>query len=354
MSVIEIIDPSIDSRWDQFVKEHPFGWICHLSGWKYVLESSFKHLKGYYYAILNNSSGRFTAALPLFHVKSKLIGDRIVCMPFTTSCDPLVTQPEDLKAILDNIMKKKLSDDCYFEIRTLFASNNIADDNFAKTCSYVYHYLELNIDPRCLMDNFHRTCVKQRIRKAEKSDIICKKARTKTDLAEFYRIYRINRKRLGLPSMPFCFFNNLWNTFYPSDNLELLLAVKGERVVAGLMLFKFRDRISAEFSVHDNTYLKYSPSHCLLWEAIKEGCENGFKIFDFGRTSVFNKGLLNFKKRWNTKNINLAYFYYPKSKASLLAQKENTTKYKIISTICKNAPEPVCRLIDSFCYRHLS
>jgi len=118
MSLIEIIDPNKDYRWDQFVQEHPFGWICHLSGWMNVLESSFKHMKPYYYAILDNSINRITAALPIFHVKSNLIGDRIVSLPFTTLCDPLVTQPEDLKAIIDNIMGNKSLAKCYFEIRT--------------------------------------------------------------------------------------------------------------------------------------------------------------------------------------------------------------------------------------------
>ena len=193
MSIIEIIDPNKDYRWDQFVQEHPLGWICHLSGWMNVLKSSFKHMRPYYYAILDNSLNRITAALPTFYVKSNLIGDRIVCMPFTTLCDPLVTQPEDLKAIVDNIMGNKSLAECYLEIRTLFASDIIPDDNFRKICNYEYHYLELNIDPNCLLDNFHRTCVKQRIRKAEKSNVICKKGRTKTGLAEFYRLYKMNR-----------------------------------------------------------------------------------------------------------------------------------------------------------------
>jgi len=35
---VELIDPLQDKRWDAFVGHHPFGWICHLSGWKEVVE----------------------------------------------------------------------------------------------------------------------------------------------------------------------------------------------------------------------------------------------------------------------------------------------------------------------------
>ena len=38
MNTLQSIDPLKDSRWDGFVAGHPFGWVCHLSGWKKVLE----------------------------------------------------------------------------------------------------------------------------------------------------------------------------------------------------------------------------------------------------------------------------------------------------------------------------
>ena len=67
-----IIDPVKDPRWDKFVEGHPFGLICHLSGWKQVLEESFPHMKGYYLALLNHDNESIRAALPIFEVKSVL------------------------------------------------------------------------------------------------------------------------------------------------------------------------------------------------------------------------------------------------------------------------------------------
>jgi hypothetical protein len=48
MNDVTIIDPLKDGQWDEFIENHPLGWICHLSGWKRVLEKSFKHIRGYY------------------------------------------------------------------------------------------------------------------------------------------------------------------------------------------------------------------------------------------------------------------------------------------------------------------
>ena len=65
---VQIINPITDDRWDRFVESHPFGWICHLSGWKKMLESTFPHIKGHYIALLD-SNGNIQAALPIFEVR---------------------------------------------------------------------------------------------------------------------------------------------------------------------------------------------------------------------------------------------------------------------------------------------
>jgi hypothetical protein len=55
MNQIALIDPVQNKRWYEFVENHPFGWICHLSGWKQVLGNSCKHMKGYYFALMDET-----------------------------------------------------------------------------------------------------------------------------------------------------------------------------------------------------------------------------------------------------------------------------------------------------------
>ena len=87
MTGVVFIDPVSDHRWDKFVESHPYGWLCHLSGWKKVLEKSFSHMRGYYPVLLNGSE--IKAAMPIFQVKSWLTGQRLVSIPFASLCDPL-------------------------------------------------------------------------------------------------------------------------------------------------------------------------------------------------------------------------------------------------------------------------
>ena len=70
--------PEHMSRWDTFVKKHPFRWLSHLSAWKQVLEMSFKHIRGHFLAIRDYDSNRVVAGLPVYTVKVWLTGNKLV------------------------------------------------------------------------------------------------------------------------------------------------------------------------------------------------------------------------------------------------------------------------------------
>jgi hypothetical protein len=111
--------------------------------------------------------------------------------------------------------------------------------------------------------------------------------------------------------------------------------------------------VSAEFTVWDRRFQDLNPNHFLYWHAIKSAYNEGYKIFDLGRTSIYNSGLMDYKKRWGTKIADLPQFCYPKELSENIADRETSTGYKLINKICKNSPESVCKMLGHICYRHL-
>ncbi|OPY78893.1 MAG: FemAB family protein [Syntrophus sp. PtaU1.Bin005] len=120
-----------------------------------------------------------------------------------------------------------------------------------------------------------------------------------------------------------------------------------------MILFKFRDRVSAEFAASDETYRDLSPNHFLFWEAIKSAYEGGYKIFDFGRTSPDNKSLMDFKRHWGTTLIDLPQYFYPKRAVETLSNAEDSLSYKLVKKICEKAPDYALKQIGNLCYKHL-
>jgi hypothetical protein len=348
------LDPTQDARWDGFVEKHSLGWVCHLSGWKTVLEKSFKHIKGYYFVITDNGGESIRAALPVFDVKSWLTGSRLVSVPFATLFDPLVSSAEDMALFVDELIRLSGELKCsYVEIRTFQGGRLIKSNQLGESRYFKHHYLTLDSPPDQLRCGFHRTCVRQRISRAEKSDIRLKIGQDESDLMEFYKLQLLTRKRLSLPVQPYRFFKHLWDVFHPPDQLILLLAQKNGHFLAGLMLFAFNGRVSAEFAASDETYKEFSPNHFLFWEAIKMAYEKGCNVFDFGRTSPNNTSLMDFKSRWGCDMIDLAHFYYPGHITNEMGSREESWKYKFAANVCGGAPDALQKTIGHFCYRHL-
>ena len=354
VETVKIIDPIKDPRWDHFVNEHPFGWICQLSGWKKLLEANFHHIKGYYFALLDENSSTIKAALPVFHIKSWLTGTRLVSTPFATLFDPLISSKDQLSVLLNSVLNLLRELGCsYFELRSILSTALVDHQILTKKTFYRHHFLRLHDNPEVIKENFHRSCVRQKISKAIKSNVTYKIADNESDLKEFYKLYLLSRKRLGLPSMPYSFFKDMWDIFFPAKQMLLMLAMVNRKCAAGLILLRFKKRTSAEFSVNDQLYLKYCPNHLLFWEAIKMAHSDGYDIFDFGRTSIQNEGLLNFKRRWGTIQTDLPVFIYPTDIALKYDGMENSLKYKLMNKICKKAPAYSQKLIGNICYRHI-
>jgi len=352
--LVKVIDPVKDSRWDKFVQEHPFGWVCHLSGWKQVLEDSFRHIKGYFLVIQDKSGRNIKAGLPIYLVKSWLTGSRLVSIPFATLSDPLISSSDEMEELIESILSlKEESNSSYVEIRTLMSAFLVQDKRLRSTQFFKHHYLNLEDELEKLKKRFHRSCVRQRISKAIRNSLSIQVGKSTYDLKEFYRLHLITRKRLSLPAQPFHFFERLWKYFGESGKIEILLAKNKNKSISGLILFKFKKRVSVEFLVSDNEFWNQSPNHFLIWEAIKRSHKEGYNVFDFGRTSPNNKGLMDFKRHWGTMTNDFHQFFYPKNRGERIANIEKSWQYKTIKNLCGFTPGFMQQTIGNFCYRHL-
>lgn len=354
MDVVKLIDPVQDPRWDEFVIKHPNGCIYHLSGWKQVLEKSYKHMKGHYFVLIGENN-KINAALPIFEVKSWIMGNRLVSIPFATVCDPLITKKEEFNKLFKSAfnLSEKLKSS-FIEIRALKSSSLVQEDvRLGKSNLYKNQYLPLDNELDCIMKSFHRTCVRKNIKRAIKSNLRIKKADNLSEVYNFYQLYIMTRKNLGLPSPPFNFFKLIWETFSVSKSVFFLIAELNNYAISGIMLFKYKDRISAEYLGWDKKFNDVRPTVFIYYEAIKFAHSEGSKVIDFGRTSINNKGLMDFKRHWGTKIVDLPQFYYPKRKLKKFVDKEKSLSYKAINSISKKVPGPIFKLLGDFIYCHM-
>ncbi|NQE53330.1 hypothetical protein C5S29_07030, partial [ANME-1 cluster archaeon GoMg3.2] len=120
----------------------------------------------------------------------------------------------------------------------------------------------------------------------------------------------------------------------------LYIARCDDEIIAGGVMEYFKDGVLYGYGAANSDYLKLHPYDAFIWKSIEDACVNGYKYFDFGRTSYDNVGLINFKKRWGTVEKKLYYSYYPKNPESLVENRENF-KYKWGTKIIRRMPMPI-------------
>lgn len=354
MGSVSILDPAQMHRWDDFVRSHPHGLIGHLSGWREVLERSFSHIKGFFLVLPDATGGEIRAGVPLYLVSSLLTGRRLVSIPFATLSDPLVSSCADLEQLLGAAHNLRAEVKASrVEIRTLASAHLMADSGYRRVDIFKHHFLTLDAPVEHLLKRLHRTSIRSAVKHCEQNGLVLNSDCSEEALKGFFHLYVGNRKRLGLPPQPFSLFQNLRQEFAPSGQIKLLHAFFSGKPVAGLILFEFKNRVSAEFIGVDDRYKHLNPGHFLFWQAIRQARNDGYEIFDFGRTSLHNTGLMDFKRRWGTVVSDLPQFWYPANHTLSLENPEKSLKYCLIQAVVRKTPEGLLPFLGKLCYRHM-
>lgn len=354
MSTVDRIKPTESEAWDAFVMGHPLGRIYHLTTWKSVIESAFPHIHGDVLVIRNND-GEIQGGMPIYNVRSWLLKNRIVSVPFATVCDPLFSTGEDFLRCWEVILNTyKRNNSKRVEIRTYKASKDCLPIPMRKGAIYMHHSLLLEPSEEALLRSFQESCIRSRIKKASKSGVIVEEAGDIESLRQFHAMLAATRRRLALLPMPIRFFEAIHQWMIP-EHARLYLARSGKQPVGGVLIFKFRNCWIAEYSGHfDNA--PPGTDQLLYWHAIRAAKADRADHFSFGRTSPDNTGLLEYKRRWATVEDELTDFVWSSEpdeshRGSHLGSHSDGAY--AIARLFQRAPASIRRYLGDFCYRHL-
>jgi FemAB-related protein (PEP-CTERM system-associated) len=303
--------------------------------------------------ITTNTTGQVTGFLPLCSMHSPLTGRRLVGLPFSDLCPLLAADDASANDLIDQAVQiAQQQKTRYLELRTgsnevLAKRSDLIEGNL-----YVRWLTPLDADPDIVWSSLQKT-VKQKVRKSQKLGVQVRIAQQREDMAHFYRLHLQTRsKKHGMPTQPWRFFFDLWNSFAASDNVRLLLAEYQGTVIAGTILLVSGTTIRYAYSASDERYLHLAPNNLLLWEAITWSCTQGYKTLDLGRTAQDNEGLMAFKRGWGAIKEPLPYYYYPQM-AGLASTSEASWKFHLLTSCWKRLPLWVAGPLGGFLYKHL-
>ena len=331
-----------DERWLSCIKKSPQANLFHHPVWMNLLAECY----GYRPFIITicDENGEIVAGLPIMEIISILKTRRWVSLPFTDYCKPLYRDKECLdllaKGFIQLINKKHIT---RVELRWEIPLNA----TMYSSAQYTLHSLKLEDDFEQVASRFERVH-RQNVRQAEKNGIRVKWGENLEDVREFYNLQLATRHRHGVPSQPWRYFKLVTMHLIEKGYGSVLLAYQGEQCIAGIVLLHWQNTLICKYAASREENMKLRANNLLFYMAIRWGCENGFKLFDMGRTDLDNPGLRRFKKGWGADEMPLNYFTISRTPR----QPVPGNLMKIVKPIIQRSPRWVCQFAGELFYKY--
>lgn len=345
MTGTELLDPRRDTRWARFVDEASEASVFHHPEWLALLHRTYGYPLA---ACCVVRAGRVEAGLPVARVVSRLTGRRLVALPFSDLCGPVVPAAAEGRRgeLLEGLVALSWREALDLEIRAT------VDDlpGGHPTDEFLHHRLRLGkgsvvADRRPVSSSARRGA-----RKARHAGLVAERHTGDWGLAEFYRLHLRTRRRQGVPIQPKRFIMGLERLFARGLGFTMLVR-DGNEVIAAAVFLTCNGVLTYKYGASDERRLNARPNNLLFTEAIDWGAGNGCHTLDFGRTSPENTGLAAFKRGWGAEERTVGYTSTAADADLHLV--EDGRAARTLKVLIQRGPPGLSRLTGELLYKHV-
>ena len=343
---INILDPLVDRRWDQLVASHPSASVFHDRGWLRALARTY----GYQPLVITtaNATEALQNGIVLCRVSSWITGTRLVSLPFSDHCEPLLENIGQLPEFISWMRKEcDLQAGRYVELRPT-SGDLVGGCGLEPSCSYWFHELDLRQTLDQLFRHLHDNSIRRKVVRAEREGLSYEAGQSTQLFDEFYGLLMATRKRHKLLPQPRSWFRNLLE--FMGDKLQIRVARKNGVPIAALLTLQHKSCVVYKYGCSDKRFHSLGGMPFLFWRLVEESKAWGANTIDFGRTDLNNKGLIIFKDRFGTSKKLITYYRHSKTSSRGVAAISNS---RVVQNILSSLPQAVSSTAGRLLYRHM-
>ena len=345
------VQPLADPRWDGLVCRHASASVFHSRPWLEALRKTYGYES---VAYTTSAPGEpLHDGLVFCRVESWLTGKRLVSLPFSDHCEPLLQPGVDLRAFLPELQReseaRKLR---YVELRPQ-ESLGVEIPALQATAKYTFHRLSLKADLSAILHSFHKDSIQRKIKRAKREGLVCQVGTSESIFRAFYDLLTITRRRHGVPPQPKVWFRNLIECFGPA--LQISVALNGSRPVAGMLTLRHKDTLFYKYGGSDARFNNLGSIHSLYWESIQRAKDLKLETLDLGRSDLDQKGLITFKSRWGATVSDLTYLRLSRSEnpKHWFESTRPSWKTRTAKSALAHTPPALLPTLGSLLYKHI-
>ena len=355
-----VVDPGEVPDWDQRLLAHPDATIFHSAAWAGVLRQAYGFSAHY---VVQENRGERVALLPLMETRGLLGTRRGISLPFTDSAPMLLPSGDSAEEISwkgNNVPESgpNTSAGLVAQARRLGRTRSWRSIEFrpagrsgaSGSASVRFLSHEVSLQPsEAAQRDLCLPATRRTLRQAQSSPLTVTVGTDRSFISAYYRLHCETRRRQGAPPQPFAFFLALERQLLARNLGFVVLAIQGARPVAGAVFLKFGRRAVYKFGASDTSSLAFRPNQLVMWTGLRHAAELGCTSLDFGRTSMDNLGLRQFKMGWGAVESHLAYQCYDIQTGQRVFLGDRTHGWQ--SRLFGRLPVWAGRLAGTFLYR---
>ena len=336
MKVVGIGDPA----WQDFVASRPDATLFHHPAWAGLLAECYGYRA--LAVTLPGEGAPVAAGTPVIEVASPLGRQRWVSLPFTDHCPPLGAErtAELICGLADVARPRGLAG---IEVRAALPPGG----RVRMTSAHVRHVLPLVREHERVWTGLAKNH-RRNVRIAERAGVRIVRSAAAEDLETFYRLHLRTRRRLGVPIQPRRFFRLLLERVLAPGLGFILTALGGDAPVASAIFGSYNGTLLYKYSARDERFAKLDANYLLLWSAIRWGCENGYRVFDLGRSDLDQPLLRGFKDGWGAREEPLPYAWIARPPAKARTGRLDAA----LALVIRNSSPWLCRAVGELFYKY--
>jgi serine/alanine adding enzyme len=326
-------NPSHDSQWNEYVHRSPRASFYHRAEWRAINERL--GLGSCYLGAFDGD--RLVGILPMFHLKSLMIGNLACSMPFVNYGGPAGDSDEIEQRLLEEATL--VADEWgveYLEIR----SQRHLGDRYPCSDHKVSMTITLDPDPEVVMGRFKRE-QRHEIRRAAKRGFVTKFGPEL--VGDFYEVLAESWRELGTPIFTASYLQAVIEAF-PDHTRVCVVYDQGGKPAGGAFMGVHNGIVEGMWLGMRAEYRQQLVGYVLYWEIIRDACEIGAKLFHLGR-STKDSGGEQFKKKWNAETLQLYWHYVLRTRTQIPALNPTNPKYQLAIRAWQKLPLSVTKLL---------
>lgn len=329
--------------WDQYVLKSFEASGYHLSGWRRVIEEAFGHPTCY--LTVRGENGALCGLVPLVFLASRGFGRFLVSLPFVNYGGMIADSAEGCRLLeAGAIEQAKVLDAQHIELR----HEAPLATSWVSTERKVSMRLPLPPSYEDLLKGFPSK-LRSQVRRAQKEGMVARVGGVEC-LDEFYAVFSRCMRDLGTPVYAKRFFGKILEVF--RKDAHICIVSHQDTPVAAGFLYGFRSSLEIPWAASDKRFNKLSPNMLLYGKVLEYACQQGFQVFDFGRSSP-DSGTYKFKAQWGAQPHQLYWYYWMKDGRDVPQLNPQNPKYALAIRLWQTLPVPVANLLGPHIVKHL-